>query len=1061
MARNSAVTSEKAQIQSLIDEIDEVLRTSKPRFPWGRSKATSQQRRILEDTRSYLSSLKQQLLEDQLGRSERGSLSGALKTNDSIESAQQVLQAVLQEMNYLRVNMLQPMRSEVESLQHQRQMLLQEIHQLQTQKQQSLSGQAVSQQFLVEFLQSAMGQLQQTLTHQVQQLMLQFAGQAQQQNLPGGHLPNLPAANSAMQISPPDPRLMQQQSDQLMMRLDSTLRIIFESLQKNIQSYQDSLEQGLHRMHGLGQQGEAMFSTMVNRLAEQMGREASAYLQASAPSQPAANSSSIAPSKSAPSKSAPSKSAPLSFDGFTDELPEKALGDVEIDDLLDELNSMDAKRADVQSNVQSNVQSKAQSNIQSVPPSGGSSRQVSGQTFERSPNSTSYTDNSDWQPLDLPQSDLAAFNRLSQSRLANDPPNDPPAASAEQMLLDGNFQAEFLDGDDFLLSAEEVRQLQADEALLDLSPSIAPDDQLESTLDRLTHLSAQEEFPEEERPEAEFPEETLLDETASDIAPSPVSEPLSEAIATDDLDPSIADEFYQDLFGQAGDVNSDAVTEIEPENPFDQDQAFDQSWIELSTDEVLGDEILGNEWSESTILQGEAQQTEINPLLEEGLFSGMTDPADELDQLTGESMADLVAEELVEVDSLEAIDLFPSATDPQSVETFLMTETSVAEAVEEAVEEADLPAFTDTEEDLLESDRFELAAPDEFLISQQDTELEPAFDFDFGDDTLEQLQGDLTQLESPDDLTSFDLSFGDSFNTLGAAPLKSPENQAPENQAPENPLAESSASSSARSLNVSPENQADHPADQSSEASLDGTIPEDGLEDWFSGIDESAGDNFANADLALAFSEPSASSTPTASVADLLFTSEDTDTDTNTGSSPDMADDLFASVTSPSIASQPITPDQPIASEAEMDFFATDWESDRSPSLNELNNDLDETELITPTNLFDDPSDHQIDDQTDEGSSVGVATGQQSERDASEVTVDDLEDMFGDSHDPFADATEETSLDSWDDSPDRPEDDARSGQADPEFKGFGKSRKKKASKIRQDAGRGFAKDSES
>ena len=74
---------------------------------------------------------------------------------------------------------------------------------------------------------------------------------------------------------------LQAQSDQLMMRLDSAIRIIFESMHANVNSYEDSLEQGLNRMHTLGQQGEAMFSALVNRLAEHLGRETSTYLQSS------------------------------------------------------------------------------------------------------------------------------------------------------------------------------------------------------------------------------------------------------------------------------------------------------------------------------------------------------------------------------------------------------------------------------------------------------------------------------------------------------------------------------------------------------------------------------------------------------------------------------------------------------------------------------------------------------------------------------------------------------------------------------------------------------------
>lgn len=111
-----------------------------------------------------------------------------------------------------------------------------------------------------------------------------LAAQVRQMN------PSMPSTQLPLSIEPSDlnseERLTQiqqaqAQSDQLMLKLDSTLQIIFESLNRNVETYQESLEQGLNRMHSLGQQGEAMFAFLVNRLAQQLGREASSFLQAS------------------------------------------------------------------------------------------------------------------------------------------------------------------------------------------------------------------------------------------------------------------------------------------------------------------------------------------------------------------------------------------------------------------------------------------------------------------------------------------------------------------------------------------------------------------------------------------------------------------------------------------------------------------------------------------------------------------------------------------------------------------------------------------------------------
>jgi hypothetical protein len=268
-ARESIVTPQTPQIQELIRQIDEALRKSSPRLPWLQSAEVAHQRQVLQQTRSYLVGLQQQARE-----AEERPLTGSKPQpfpESSAETAQQVLQAVLQEMNYLRTNMLQPLRSDIDTLQHRRDLLAQEIQQLEAQKQQALPP--ANSQVVTEFLQSSMQQLQDNLTGQVAHML---AG------LSAGEQPLLGSSDSLT----PAQRLqhmqqIQNQSDQLMMRLDSAIRIIFESMQTNIQSYEDSLEQGLNRMHTLGQQGEAMFSALVNRLAEHLGRETSTYLQSS------------------------------------------------------------------------------------------------------------------------------------------------------------------------------------------------------------------------------------------------------------------------------------------------------------------------------------------------------------------------------------------------------------------------------------------------------------------------------------------------------------------------------------------------------------------------------------------------------------------------------------------------------------------------------------------------------------------------------------------------------------------------------------------------------------
>lgn len=267
------MTPQTIQIQELIRQIDEALRKSIPRFPWLQSGEADQQRQVLQQTRSYLVVLQQQARETE-DRPLTGSAAPGEMAGQSVETAQQVLQAVLQEMNYLRTNMLQPLRLDIDALQQRRSTLAQEVQQLEAARQQSLP--AANQQFVSEFLQSSMQQLQENLTGQVANMLASLSAQTPADQ---------PLLSDDDALSPAQ-RLqhmqrLQAQSDQLMMRLDSAIRIIFESMHANINSYEDSLEQGLNRMHTLGQQGEAMFSALVNRLAEHLGRETSTYLQSS------------------------------------------------------------------------------------------------------------------------------------------------------------------------------------------------------------------------------------------------------------------------------------------------------------------------------------------------------------------------------------------------------------------------------------------------------------------------------------------------------------------------------------------------------------------------------------------------------------------------------------------------------------------------------------------------------------------------------------------------------------------------------------------------------------
>jgi len=296
------VTSQKDQIQALITEIDGALRKASPRLPWVVSGDATQQRRILERVRTYLIALQQQAADpSDLARTQQQLLAhdiqyqpptaareeGAPLPRPEISGsgdAQQVLQSMVQEMNLLRSGVMQTLQTDLEILRQQRDNLARDIQQLESQRQTySLAQQQINQQQLInDFLQSLMGRVQESLAQQVSQSIANLEQQSFRygsglpvEGLEGGALP-LEPAQRLEQL-----RSLQVQSDQLLMSLDSTISVVFEAIQRNLQAYQDSLSQGLDRMHGLGQQGEVMFTALINHLAQRLGQEASSYFQAS------------------------------------------------------------------------------------------------------------------------------------------------------------------------------------------------------------------------------------------------------------------------------------------------------------------------------------------------------------------------------------------------------------------------------------------------------------------------------------------------------------------------------------------------------------------------------------------------------------------------------------------------------------------------------------------------------------------------------------------------------------------------------------------------------------
>jgi hypothetical protein len=283
---------QKGQIQALITEIDEVLSQPSLRLPWVVfGETVTRSRQVLERVRRYLVFLQEQVDEEALGVT--------LETHQpsiSPGTREPLWQAIRREMIYLRTNLTQPLQDEIDRLRTEQRNLIQEIQQLEAHKAQAIGQvppQPYQQQLSREFLQEFMTRLQDSLIHNVTQTLnhietrfLDSVLLTESNSLPALVSEAVDRPQTSLDRLTPAQRLeqmrqLQAQSDHLLMTLDSSLSVIFEALQRNLQTYSDSLGQSLERMHSLGKQGEVMFTTLVNQLAQQVGQETSSYLQSS------------------------------------------------------------------------------------------------------------------------------------------------------------------------------------------------------------------------------------------------------------------------------------------------------------------------------------------------------------------------------------------------------------------------------------------------------------------------------------------------------------------------------------------------------------------------------------------------------------------------------------------------------------------------------------------------------------------------------------------------------------------------------------------------------------
>lgn len=246
------MTSHADEIQRLIADIDSLLASNGKRLSKLLPNQAQEPREVLERIRDFLGRLGENevLPQDTPHKpAEQKPLSPLLakfveQTNHQYE--EQITTALSQKLNSEISALLQPLQAELAGLLQERTTLVQEIRQLEQRRLQnySLSQQLANQEQIInEFVQVLTNRLMPTLTSQLTQTL----------------------ANAAISTNPDTPVTAEQR---LAKELDGTVNGVFEAIQRNINTYQESLSQALARMHTQGVQGEQVMANFVNNLTQ-------------------------------------------------------------------------------------------------------------------------------------------------------------------------------------------------------------------------------------------------------------------------------------------------------------------------------------------------------------------------------------------------------------------------------------------------------------------------------------------------------------------------------------------------------------------------------------------------------------------------------------------------------------------------------------------------------------------------------------------------------------------------------------------------------------------------
>jgi hypothetical protein len=284
------VTSRREEIQRLIADIEDLFAKSGKRLPRVLSgQAAQEPREVLERIRDFLIKLRESESENKLA--EQPQLSpifakfadrGNSESSPQPDQNQQQSVQLPQEQKIDFSALLQPLQGELQALLQERATLVQEIRQLEQRRlhNYSLTQQMANQeQMISEFLQVLMNRIV-PITPQITDNLASGTSQHLNTNysteLESASTPPFLESTHVEQLT-----RFAAELDRRLLSLDGTVNVVFEALQRNIHTYQESLSQALARMHSQGVQTEHLMSSFINNLTSQLQQPPTSLQQSS------------------------------------------------------------------------------------------------------------------------------------------------------------------------------------------------------------------------------------------------------------------------------------------------------------------------------------------------------------------------------------------------------------------------------------------------------------------------------------------------------------------------------------------------------------------------------------------------------------------------------------------------------------------------------------------------------------------------------------------------------------------------------------------------------------